>query len=291
MDSEWHPISPLDREVEKHLKDDLALLDRLAGSTYDLTSAGGGADHLGLRRRALRRHAIETGVIELLYRIDQTSTEALVVGGFGDDALERAGVALPPTVLSMLRLQLEGLEMVEDYVRAGYPLTTSLVRQAHALITRSQKTYDATDSLGRSLRARLTHGSFKTLPNNVRRPDGSVVKFAPPEQVNGEVEKLVEWYNGMTGVHPVVSAAWLHHRFIQIHPFQDGNGRVGRALTLFSTFAHHYPPIVVDRRDRNRYFSALDAANQHDLAPLARLFIELMIRTIRTDLADPIRPR
>lgn len=111
-----------------------------------------------------------------------------------------------------------------------------------------------------------------------------MVEFAPPEQVNGEVERLVDWYNEMMEVHPVVSAAWMHHRFIQIHPFQDGNGRVGRALTLFSTARHDHPPIVVDRRDRNRYFSALDAANQDDPAPLIRLFIELLARSIRAEM-------
>ena len=178
--------------------------------------------------------------------------------------------------------------MVTEYVREDHPLTTSFVKELHALITRAQTHYDATDTLGRPFQARLDHGSFKTLPNNVQRSDGSVLEFAPPEQVDGEVERLVAIYNGMLHVHPVVSAAWLHHRFVQIHPFQDGNGRVARAMTLLSLEREKFPPIVVDERSRNRYIDALDRANDGDLIPLGRLFSKLVIRSIRRELEEPI---
>ena len=283
METAWRPITPLDRQVQKSLREDLALLDGLLGSGRGPAPSHRGVDAPRRWRRALHRHAVETGAIELLYRVDQDTTEALVAEGFGRETTGPTGVGLAPSLATMLRFQLEGLEMVNGHVRDGYPLTTSIIKQAHALITRSQTTYGATDSLGRSLRARLTHGAFKTLPNNVRRGDGSLVRFAPPEQVNGEVERLVDWYNEMEDIHPVVSAAWLHHRFIRIHPFQDGNGRVGRALTLFPTTRGGYPPIVVERRDRSRYFAGLDAANQDDLAPLVRLFTEFLSRSVRID--------
>ena len=171
----------------------------------------------------------------------------------------------------MLEAQLEGLQMVTDYVREDHPLTTSFIKQLHALITRAQTHYDATDTLGRPFQARLDHGTYKVFSNNVHRSDGSLLEFAPPEQVDGEIERLVEICNSMQEVHPVVSAAWLHHRFVQIHPFQDGNGRVARALTLLPLERNQFPPIVVDRHNYDRYIEALDQANDGDLVSLGRL--------------------
>lgn len=284
----WQPITPLEEAVEERLRGDLAAVDALHHSWMDFTSLLDRTDRITLRRRTLRKHAIETGIIERLYDIDWGLTETLVAEGLTRDAVARAGGDLPPGVLPMLEAQFQGLEMVTEYVRENHPLTTSFIKALHALITRAQTHYDATDSLGRPFQAKLDHGEYKVLPNNVQRSDGSVLEFAPPEQVVGEIERFVEMYNAMYGAHPVVSAAWLHHRFVQIHPFQDGNGRVARALTLLSLEREKYPPMVVDRRNRNRYLEALDQANDGDLIPLGRLFSKLVMRSIRRELEEPI---
>lgn len=285
---QWQPIKPLDSLVENRLKGDLAAVDALHASWMDFADSLDQTDRSTLRRRTLRKHAIETGILERLYDIDWGLTEALVADGLTREAVARAGSDLPPGVLPMLEAQLEGVEMVADYVRRDVSLTTSFVKELHALITRAQTHYDATDALGRQVRAKLLHGSYKTLPNNVRRSDDSILEFAPPEQVPGEIERLVNLYNDMDRSHPVVAAAWLHHRFVQIHPFQDGNGRVARALTLLSLERRKYPPMVVDRDSREAYLRDLDRANAGDLAPLAKLFTKLVMRSIRRELQEPI---
>ena len=286
MNSRWAPIDPLDPQVEKNLRDELAALDRLHHSWLEFAESLDENDQMSLRRRTLRRHAIETGIIEGLYDIDRGVTGTLVAQGFAKEAIARSGGELSQGVVDMLEAQMEGLEMAIEYVRRQFPLTTSFIRELHALITRSQHYYDATDALGRPIESVLTHGKFKTLANNVRRGDGSLLEFAPPEQVAGEIERLVEWYNDMSDVHPIVSAAWLHHRFVQIHPFQDGNGRVARALTLFSLGRAQDPPLVVDRKDRDDYLAALDSANDGDLTPLGRLFARLSMRSIRQEMEE-----
>ena len=217
--SKWNPITPLDRTVEEKLKGDLAAVDALHRSWQSFAATLDETDRKTLRRRTLRKHAIETGIIEHLYDIDWGVTETLVAEGLTREAIARAGGDVSQGVLAMLEAQFEGLQLTTDHVRDDRPLTTSFVKELHALITRAQVDYEATDSLGRRVRTRLNHGGFKTSPNNVKRPDGSLLEFAPPEQVDGEIERLVELYNGMDDVHPVVSAAWLHHRFVQIHPF------------------------------------------------------------------------
>jgi len=95
-----------------------------------------------------------------------------------------------------------------------------------------------------------------------------VLEYVPPEHVQSEMERLVELYGGTEQLHPIVAAAWLHHRFIRVHPFQDGNGRVARALVLLVLLRKDYAPLVVDRRRRDEYLHALGLANVADLAPL-----------------------
>jgi Fic family protein len=87
----------------------------------------------------------------------------------------------------------------------------------------------------------------------------------PPELVSGLMRELLDWWNkGSTALSPVLSSAIVHYRFEGIHPFADGNGRVGRALALWDLYrrgfdSHHI--FSVDEyywEDRPRYYAALD---------------------------------
>ena len=89
------------------------------------------------------------------------------------------------------------------------------------------------------------------------------------------------------GVPPEIEAAWLHHRFTQIHPFQDGNGRVARALaSLVFLRAGWFPLVIVGSgEDRNAYIRALEAADAGDLAPVVELFASVQRREFRKALS------
>jgi hypothetical protein len=103
------------------------------------------------------------------------------------------------------------------------------------------------------------------------------------------MERLIRIYEDESDAHPLVRSAWLHHRFIQIHPFEDGNGRVARALTLLVLLRDRYAPLVVDRRQRETYIAALDSANEGDLSDLIRLFARLEIAALQSTLTQPVR--
>ena len=100
------------------------------------------------------------------------------------------------------------------------------------------------------------------MPNNPTQPDGIIHEYSPPEHVDTELDNLFSWYGEYVArpdaYHPLLVAAWLHHRFAQIHPFADGNGRVTRALVTWHLVDHDYLPIVVARHDRNDYIDALE---------------------------------
>jgi prophage maintenance system killer protein len=88
------------------------------------------------------------------------------------------------------------------------------------------------------------------------------------------MDRLIEMHQKhlQRDVPPEVEAAWLHHRFTQIHPFQDGNGRVARALASLIFIRAGWFPFVVHRDDRVEYIDCLEKADDNDLLPLVKLF-------------------
>ncbi|SFB93604.1 Fic family protein [Streptomyces aidingensis] len=240
------------------------------------------------RRRSLRRHAIETGIIERLYEVDWGVTEALVAEGLTADAVARAADGVvSEDVLDIIRSQYDALEFLVEAARDGREVSTSLIRELHVALTRRQRTYTATGPTGQTFEATLHHGQWKVQANHVRRPDGSMLEYTPPEHVPAQMDELIRQYRTTESVHPLVREAWLHHRFVRIHPFEDGNGRVARCLTLLGLLKCDLAPLVVDRRERDRYLRCLDQANEGELRPLVRFFAGLEIVALRSELERP----
>ena len=100
-------------------------------------------------------------------------------------------------------------------------------------------------------------------------------EYCPPIHVDAEVENLLRWLAEYQNEDPVLVAAWFHHRFTQIHPYQDGNGRVARALTTLILLQADLLPLVVDRDLRVEYIKALEVADEKQLSPLAEMFARL----------------
>lgn len=87
---------------------------------------------------------------------------------------------------------------------------------------------------------------------------------------------------------PVFSlAAWMHHRFEEVHPFSDGNGRTGRLLLNLHFLKHNWPPIHVLPPDRNRYLDALERGQVGGLSDLSEFLGVAMGRSL-LDLLDQV---
>jgi Fic family protein len=117
---------------------------------------------------------------------------------------------------------------------------------------------------------------YKKFPNFLL---GRMVKTTPPAQVGKKMRELIEWYNKSTDMHPLQLAALFHGRFEKIHPFEDGNGRVGRLLINIILLNHGYSPLIIRKTQRVRYFHALDAFDQEHYDNLHWFLIEKYKKT------------
>ena len=154
-------------------------------------------------------------------------------------------------------------------------LTKGLLHELHVILTRHQDTTTAVDQFGNRREIPLLKGKFKEQPNNPTRPDGTFHEYCPPVHVDSEVDTLLGLLAQYTNEDPIIVSAWLHHRFTQIHPYQDGNGRVARTLTTLTLLRADLLPLVVDRDLRADYIKALELADQTQLSTLAEIFARL----------------
>ena len=290
---QWQPIRPLSENCEY----DFSAIDSLQRQWIAYRQAREEyepAAYSAFLERLHRGWAIETGIIEGLYTLDRGMTETLVMHGISADLIERQTTNKDPVELAaILDDHSNAVDGIYAEIRDGRPISRSAIRQIHQTMTRHQPTYRAMNQFGQWFDAELNRGEFKKLPNNPTRPDRTVHEYCPPEHVGSEIDNLLEWYSQYVQdtdhYHPLLMGAWLHHRFTQIHPFQDGNGRVVRALLTWHLVREGYLPVVVKRDDRVDYIDALEKADDGDLAPFVDLLVRMQRRTILEAIGEPER--
>ena len=111
----------------------------------------------------------------------------------------------------------------------------------------------------------------------------------PPDLVSQEIKRLVKWVNSKK-VHPVVLACFAHHLFIAIHPFIDGNGRVGRLILHFLLYKNGYPPVNILNKEKIKYVDCLEKARDGNLKPFAD-FISQHILSYKSYISEKIRKK
>ena len=82
---------------------------------------------------------------------------------------------------------------------------------------------------------------------------------APPEDVEEEIMELLDELQDISPEKILTAAAFFHVKFENIHPFADGNGRVGRLVMNYLLVLHNHPPIIIHEEDRKAYYGALEA--------------------------------
>jgi len=136
-------------------------------------------------------------------------------------------------------------------------LSETFIRELNKIIL--VRDFWKTSSDGKS-RYQIKVGMYKTRPNSVITPTGELFDYAPPEETPALMSDLIRWHNEeeqKSILPPVELAALFHYRYIRIHPFEDGNGRIARLLMNYILLRHNYPMIVIRTDDRANYLRVL----------------------------------
>lgn len=228
-------------------------------------------------KKMQREWAIETGIIERLYTWDRGVTEVLIEQGIDASLISHQGGLQREEadhIKNIIDDQLAIVEGLFSFIKGEQPLTEHFIRGLQAQFTSHQDSTEAITPDGKRIQVTLEKGVYRKHPNNPRRPDGQGHCYCPPELTQSEMERLVSWYRNSEEIYPgEVRAAWLHHRFTQIHPFQDGNGRVARALASLVFLKSGLFPLVIRDSDRKEYIGALEEADEGILKPLVGIFV------------------
>ena len=233
-----------------------------------------------------RAFAIATGQIEGLYTLKRGITEQLIAEGL-------SGVVGAHTVENLEDRTIQGLladqetayNMLFTDIASGRPLTQHSIKTWHQLITRHQETVAGITPDGRRVQVPFRlKGRWKLRPNNPRRLDGLVHEYCPPELVQDEMDRFFALHPEVErqGYPVEVEAAWMHHRFVCTHPFQDGNGRVSRMLMAYAYLRRSLPSPLINTEYRSDYIAALEVANTGDLRAFSDFLGGLATVTLRS---------
>ena len=286
----WRPVRDLPPGAEtwgsEHYRERAARWGDVRGRLQDPATDRTLLD-IWLRERN-RAFAIETGQIEGLYTLRRGVTEQLVAEGF---AGVRAVHAVEPglsdeTLRGLLEDQHDAVELVFEAAAGRRPLTHHALKSWHQLLTRHQE-YAPGVRDGRRVEIPLRRGDYKVRPNNPRRPDGFVHEYCPPEQTRGEMDRLIEMHHahGDRDLPADVEAAWLHHEFVRVHPFQDGNGRVARLLMAYVFARRRECPPVISLDRRPHYILNLEEADRGNLHPFIEFLADLAAMSTASAIA------
>ncbi|MBI9061825.1 MAG: Fic family protein [Marinilabiliaceae bacterium] len=172
--------------------------------------------------------------------------------------------------------------LVED-IKQGIALTEKFIRELHVMILKEPYESKAVTADGQSTTRTIAVGQYKTAPNHVVTKTGETFHFASPEETPVKMRDLLQWYNDnkdKEDLHPVVFATEFHYRFISIHPFDDGNGRLARLLMNFILMQKGYPPAIVKTEDKENYMAALQQADAGELAYFFNYICEQVNRSL-----------
>ena len=149
----------------------------------------------------------------------------------------------------------EAFDLMVKLVHAKKLISQDIIQEIHEIVTKG-----------------ILEVSGKYRTENVRIT-GS--KTTPPSY--SKIVKLMEEYISNIKelkLHPIKKAAFTHHELVRIHPFLDGNGRVSRLITNLYLMKEGYPPIVLKKEDRRKYYRVLQRADDGDLSQFANFIAQ-----------------
>jgi len=156
------------------------------------------------------------------------------------------------------------IQFLEELVDPDYKLRSIDILSLHELVLNHIDKVNA--GRIRNVRVRIMGANF-TPPS--------------PSKVSSYLDQLIAFTNANDlELSPPVLAAIFHHQFVWIHPFTDGNGRTGRLAMNLLLQSFGYPPSIILKNDRKKYYTALNQANKGNYEKISLMVLQGLERTL-----------
>jgi Fic family protein len=178
------------------------------------------------------------------------------------------------------------VELVKEWANDGErDITEYDIRTLNKTILVEPYWKEAETADGQKTQKQIQIGQYKQLPNSVRLRSGKMHQFASPEETPAKMTDLMDWYyNQSKNLQPFHVAAYFHHQFVSIHPFDDGNGRVARLVMNFILLKAGYPPVIIKAKDKENYYAALRKADAKDEASFMGYITDQLIWSLELSI-------
>jgi Fic family protein len=155
-------------------------------------------------------------------------------------------------------------EAIKHIRKTREHISLNLIKQLHKIVFENSKPFAG------NFRERGTEIAVVNGLGNI------IHKGAPSDQVTKLLNELIKWYNKNKNKYPtLVLAAVVHNHFETIHPFRDGNGRVGRLLLNNILLKHNLPPVNIELKNRREYYGALQEYQKNrNIRPMIELILK-----------------
>lgn len=182
----------------------------------------------------------------------------------------------------------DAIKWVYEIVNGDRDLSENFIRELHTLLLKESHEKKAITTEGIPTTRRIEVGKYKTQPNHVLTKTGEIFYFASPEETPALMHDLLNWYREKITnkeTNPILLAAEFHYKFIRIHPFDDGNGRVARILMNFILLKAGYPPVIIKTNDKENYYSVLQQADAGIIEPFISYIAINLVRSLEIMIA------
>jgi Fic family protein len=169
----------------------------------------------------------------------------------------------------------EAIDVLGLFIQEKTPITEFFIKSLHGVLMKEMEYTIAKGEDGKYIQKRLHVGEYKKQSNHVLLVSGEVHKYCDPLQVAGKMQNLLEWlYSPKTQkLSAIEQAALLHYKFVTIHPFDDGNGRISRLLMNLVLMQAELPPCIIKNKNRKAYISTLEKIREGADVDIFLLFI------------------
>ena len=176
-------------------------------------------------------------------------------------------------------------KMIQDWATdAERPLTETAIKNLNELLLVKPYWKDAVTPDGQHTRREIKVGDYKEYPNHVKLQNGEMFYYASPVETPMHMGELINWYRSeeeKKELHPAALSALLHYKFVCIHPFDDGNGRISRLLMNYVLLKNDLPPVIIKSADKKNYLFALNQADTGNIEAFVAYIAEQLIWSLQ----------